>query len=119
VIITVITVNVMEMIVHQIIGVTGVRHTLMAAGRSMDVSCGMAGAAVIRRALRSIDTGGLDRMLVRVLAINVVEMAIVKIIRVAVVSDSRVTACGSVRMHMPFMLLPFVSHDPAPSYTMR
>jgi hypothetical protein len=119
VIVTVITMHVMQVIAHEIVGVSRVRHALVAARRAVRMSCAMAGAAVIRRAFRSVHVRRVDRVLVRVIAINMMEMAIVKIISVAVVPDGRVTACGSVGMRVPFMRMTFVSHDPPPSWRMR
>jgi hypothetical protein len=114
VIVTVIAVHVVEMIADQIVDVPRMRYALMATVRTVHVSCGMAGAAVIRRALRAIGACCLDRVLVRVIAVRVMQVAVVQIVRMAVVLERRVTTGRSMRMRVPVVLVTCLSHETAP-----
>jgi hypothetical protein len=112
-IVTVATVRMMEVTVYEIVRVSGMRHALMSTRRPVHVSCLVTAAVVIGRTLRAVHVRDLNRVFVDVIAVNVVQMAIVKKILVAIVRHRRVTASGSVRVRMPLVFLT-LSHDATP-----
>jgi hypothetical protein len=114
VIVTVIAVQVVEVIAHEIVDMPIMRHALMSTIRTVHVSYGVAGATVMGRTLRAIGACRLDRVLVSVIAVRVMQVAVVQVVRVAVVLDRRVTAGRSMRMRVPVVLVTFLSHETAP-----
>jgi len=114
VVVAVTSVWMMQVAAHEIVRVPGVRHTRMAACWAMDVSFLMAAARVIRRAVRSVRARGVERVFVHVVAMDVVQMPVVEIVRVAVVLHRHVAAGGSVRVRVSVVLLALLSHYRAP-----
>lgn len=72
---------------------------------------------MIGRALRTVPGGALDYVLVNVIAMHVMQMAVVQIVGVAVVLEGDVTAPCPVRVRMLFVC--FVSHCAPPSQSLN
>ena len=97
--------------VHQIVDMASVRHGFMTAVRPMNVIGLMGATFVVRCALILICFGCLYMMFVNVVPVNVVKMAVVKIIGMAVVLHGCVAASGAVDMGVSFMFAAGFSHN--------
>lgn len=91
-------VRVVEVALDQVITVIAVRHARMSAAGAVDMIGGVAGAAVVRRALRRVGRVDRDRVLVDVIAVDAVQVSIVEIVDVAGVLDREVAAVGAVNV---------------------
>jgi hypothetical protein len=96
VVVAVAGVHVMQVALDQIVGVIAVRHARVSTAGAVDVVGGVAGAAVVRRALRRVGRVDGDRVLIDVIAVKVVQVPIVEIVDVTGVLDREVTAVGTV-----------------------
>jgi len=104
--------RVVQVVVHQVVGVIAVRHRLVAAARPMPVARLVPRASVVRRAPVWVRLAHRDRVLVDVILVGVMQVAIVQEIDVAVVLDRGVAASlavdvvvalvGIVRHRSPF-----------------
>jgi hypothetical protein len=100
VVVAVTIVRVVEMALDQVVGVIAMRHRRMAAVDAVDVTGGMAGAAMVRRALGRVGRVDRDRVLIDVIAVDVMQVPIVQIVDVAGVLDRGMAAVGTVNMVM-------------------
>jgi hypothetical protein len=91
-IIAVIPVGMMQVSVDQIVDVIAVRHRLVPASRTVHVPAVVPAAPVLRRAPVRIGGRYLDRVLVHVILVHMVEMAVVEIVDVIAVADSGMPA---------------------------
>ena len=98
-IIAVITMRMVEAAVDEIVEMVAMRHRFMSAVRTVDMR-----AVNLRRALLGIFRAHRDDMFVHVILVHMVEMAIVKIIHMAVMADGRVTASRAVLVGMVAVL---------------
>jgi hypothetical protein len=98
VVVAVAVVRVVEVALDQVVDVIAVRHAGMSAGGAVNVVGGVAGAAVVRRALRRVGRVDGDRVLVDMIAVDVVQVPVVEIVDVAGVLDREVAAVGAVDM---------------------
>ncbi len=98
VVVAVAAVRVMQVALHQVIGMVAVRHGFMAAARAVLVGLVMAAAGVFRRALAGILLAHGQLVLFHVLALDVVQVAVVQVIDMAVMLDCGVPAAGAVLM---------------------
>ena len=98
-IIAVILVRVMESPVDEVIGVLAVRHGLVAAVSAVDVLTAVVLAVADVRELFV----NRQRVLIDVIAVRLVEMAIVDEVDVPVVDDRRVAAAGAVDVVVIFV----------------
>jgi hypothetical protein len=100
VIVAVAAVRMVQMAIDQIVHMTAVRDGFVPAIRAMDVLSGVAGAGVAGRA--GVGVGGVDWqvMLVEVVAVGLMEVAVVHVVGVAVMLDGSVAATGSVDVGM-------------------
>jgi len=89
---------VVQVAIHQIVHVVPVRYSLMAAVWPVNVFLAMSGTLVGRGAVLWIRSAHLNAMIVHMIAVLMVEVAIVQIIRVTVVLDSLVAAVGTMCM---------------------
>jgi hypothetical protein len=87
VVVAVAVVRVVEVALDQVVDVIAVRHAGVSAAGAVNVVGGVAGAAVVRRALRRVGRVDGDRVLVDVIAVDVVQVSIVEIVDVAGVLD--------------------------------
>jgi len=100
VIVAVAVVRMVQMAIDQIIHMAAVRDGFVAAIRTVDMPGVMAGACVTGRA--GVRVGGVDGqiMLVEVVAVGLMEVAVVDVVGVAVMLDGSVAATGSVDVGM-------------------
>jgi hypothetical protein len=103
VIVAVAVVRVVEVTLDQVIGVIAVRHAGVAARGAVDMVGGVAGAAMVRRALGGVARVDGDRVLIDVIAVDVVQVSIVKVVDMTGVLDRDVAAVGAVDMVMGFV----------------
>ena len=82
----------MQMAIHQVIHMVAMRHDFVAAIGTVSVGLLIGGAALVRRAFLRIRRGHLNLMVVHMIAVGVMQVAIVKIISVAVVFHGGVPA---------------------------
>jgi hypothetical protein len=97
-------VRVMQVSAHEIVDVVPVRHGLVAAARSVDVGRGVRSARVRGRACGRIRAPDGDPMFVDMVAVHVVQVAVVEIVHVTVVVDGDVTAACPVDVGVLGML---------------
>jgi hypothetical protein len=88
-----ITVRMVQPTVHKIVDMVTMRHRFMSAVWTVRMR-----AVDLRRALHGICRVDRDRMLVHVILVHVVEMAIVKIVHMAVMANCRVPAIQAMLM---------------------
>jgi hypothetical protein len=91
---------VVQVAIHQIVHVVPVRHRLMAAMRSVNMFLAVSGALVGRGALLGIRSAHLNAVIVHMIAVLMVEVAIVQIIGVTVVLYSLMAAIRTMRVGM-------------------
>ena len=92
--------RVVEMPIDEIVDMAVMRHRLVSAAGTMDVARLMAGTAVIRRAGVRVRLRHLDLMLVHVVAMRMVQMAIMQIVDMVAVPQCGVAAAGAMRVAM-------------------
>lgn len=97
-VIAVTVVRVVEMALDQVIGVVAMRHRRMATAGAVGVTGGVAGAAMVRRALGRIGRVDPDRVFIDVIAVDVVQVPVVQIVDVAGVQDGGMAAAGTVNV---------------------
>jgi hypothetical protein len=96
---------VMEVPVHQVIRMPGVRNRFVPAARAVHVGILMAAAGVLGRAAVGIARGIRKLVAIRVTVVHVVHMPFVQVIGVTLVLDRGMTACGIVHMRVSFVRL--------------
>jgi hypothetical protein len=96
VIVAVGAVRMVQMAIHQVINMVAMRHGFVSAVGTVSVGLLMAGAAVVRRAFLRIRRSHLNLMVVHMIAVTVMQVAIVKVIGVAVVFHGGVSAVWAV-----------------------
>ena len=105
-------VGVMQVPVDQIVYMVAVRHRFVAAARAVLVFLVMAGTGMVGRAAPRIVGAHLDLVLVDVIAVRVMEMAIVQVVEVIAVLDRGMAAGRTMRVRMVGMDLVVVAgHD--------
>lgn len=97
-------VRVMQMTIHQIVDMVPVRHAFVAARRSVCMSGLVTATDMLRRAGYRIIGAGRDLMVIHMIAMDVVEVAIVKIIRMPLVLYGGVSTIRTVGVAMSFVL---------------
>ena len=97
-IVAVTSVRVVQMPGHQIIHVVAVRHSVVPAVWSVRVVLGVLAAVVLRRAARRVARVDGEAVIVDVIAVHVVQVAVVKVIRMVAVSHRLMAAPGFVLM---------------------
>ena len=97
-IITVVSVSMVQMAVDQVIDVIPVRNRLVSAVRSVHVTGFVAAALMRRRALIGVARRHRNDVLVDVVAVWVMEMTVVQVIDVTIVLDRGVPAAGAMFM---------------------
>jgi len=115
-IVAVSTVRMMQMTIHQVIHVVAMRYRFVAAVDTVGVGLPIGGrAVVVRRAFVRIRRSHLNPMVVHMIAVGVMQMAIMKIIRVAIVFHGGVPAVWAMHVAVsPRMLMVSVSHRFSP-----
>jgi len=103
VIITVILVRVVEASVDEVVGVLAVRYRLVAAVRAMHVLAAIVLAVAVVGEL-VIDR---QRVLINVVAVRLVQVAVVNEVDVAIVDDRRVATAWAMDVVVIFVRVPF------------
>jgi hypothetical protein len=111
-IVAVVAVRMVQVPIHQVIHMVAVRNRFVSACWSVDVRFLVAGTGMSGSAGIGIGARHRQGMLIDVVAVNVVEMAVVQIIGMAIVLDWRVTAIGTVLMAMTLMRFAFFHGNP-------
>lgn len=96
VVVAVIAVRMVQMTVDQVIDVVAVRHRFMPAARPMHMTGAMAGTVVLRRAAVRVGGADGDHVLVDMVAMHVMQVAVMQEIDVAFVAHRGVTALRAV-----------------------
>ncbi|XSC47640.1 hypothetical protein ACF1BQ_020745 [Bradyrhizobium sp. RDT10] len=99
-VIAVVTMGVMQMTIDQIVRVVAVRDSLVATARPVTVRSVVSTATMIWRATVWIRGAYRKRVLVHMILVWVMQMSIMKIVDVAIVTNSDVAAAGSVLMRV-------------------
>ena len=113
-IVTVRSVWMVQVPLHQIVHVVSMRHGLMPAVGPMDVIGLVCPAVVVRCTSILVCFARLQLMFVNVVSVNMVQMAVVEIIGMAIVLDGRVATIGAMDMGMPFMFSTGFGHGSSP-----
>jgi len=108
------SVRMVQMPLHQIVHVVCMRYGFMAAVGPVDVIGLVPSAVVVGRAAILVCFACLHRVFVNVVSVNMVQMAVVEVISMAVVLDGRVATIGAVDMGMPFMFDAGFGHGSSP-----
>jgi hypothetical protein len=100
-----------KMAIHQVINMVAMRHGFVAAVSTVSVGLLMGCAVVVRRAFLRIRRGHLNLMIIHMIAVSVMQVAIVKIIGVAVVFHGDVPAVWAMHVAVgPRVLLVSITH---------
>jgi hypothetical protein len=91
-----VAVRVVQVAIDEIVDVVAMRHGLVTAPGPVLVSRLMSRTLVLGRASVRVRSGDLDRVLVDVVGMHVMEMAVMEIIDVIAMLDRRVSAAGAV-----------------------
>jgi hypothetical protein len=110
VIVAVGAVRVVQVAVHQIVGVMTVRNRFVSASRAVAVTAIVALALVRRRALLWIGSIDADAALIYVIAVDVMHVTIVQVIVVIAVLDGPMSTTWLMYVCMPGVRL-MVAHD--------
>ena len=104
-------VRMVQVAIHQVIDMIAVRHGLVATVGPVSVRLLMGGTTVVRSAFLWIRRGHFDLVVVYMVAVTVVQVAIVKIIGVAIVFHGGVPAVWAMLVAVgPRVLLVSLSH---------
>ena len=103
-----------QVALHQIVHMVAVRDGFMPTVRAVDVVGLMRSAVVVGCTTILVGFAGFQFVFVHMVSVKVVQMAVVQIIGVSIVLDSRVTTIGTVDMGMPFMSYAGFRHDDSP-----
>lgn len=91
-----IAMRVMQVAVHEVVDVVAVRHRFVPAARPMHMTGAMASAVMLRRAAVRVGCADGDYVLVDMVAMHVMEVAVMQEIDVAFVAHRGVTALRAV-----------------------
>lgn len=86
------------MAVHQIVDMITVRHRLVTAARAMDMAWLMTSATMVLRASIWVCRGHLDDMLIDIVAFDMLQMTILKVVHMTTVTYGGVSAIRAVHM---------------------
>lgn len=98
VVVAMVAMRVMQASVNQIVNVIAVRNGGMTAFRSVNVLGGMFGGGETRRALVGVRGTDGNRVFVHMIAVRMMQMAVVKIVHMSVMLDGGVSAAGAVNV---------------------
>jgi hypothetical protein len=111
VIVAVPVVGVVEVTVDDVVGVVAVRDHLVTTVGAVCVILAVVGAGVGRSAVGGVLGVDGENVLVNVVAVDVMEVAVVEKVFVAIVLDRLVSAVGPVRVVVVFVCLVLGAHD--------
>lgn len=115
-VIAVLAVGVMQVIADQVVDVVAVRYRLVAAAGTVGVTRLVAVAVMIGGAALRVLGVGLKYVLIDVIAVGMVQMALMEIVEVVAVLDGGVTTAGTVHVRMVGMGEVLV-HEPQSPHT--
>ena len=99
-VVTMIAMGVVQLSIHQVVGVVPMRDSFVTASWAVPVARVVAAHASVLRAFIGVGSAHLEHMLVDVIFVRVMQVPVVKIINMAIVPNSGVTAPGAVHMGM-------------------
>ena len=97
-IVAVFAMRVVQMIADPVIDMVAMRHRVMAAAGTVNMTGFMPGAAMVRGAAFRVLARHREHVLVAVIAVRVVQMAVVQVIDMAVMAHGLMPAAGAVAM---------------------
>jgi len=95
-----VAVGMVQVAIDEIVDVVAVRHRFVSAAGAMHMPRLMAGAAVLGRTAIGVLRGYFDDVLVHVVAMGMVQVAVVQVIDVVAMADGGVSAARPVLMVM-------------------
>lgn len=107
VVVAVAVVRMVEMPVHQVVGVIAVGHGLVTAARAVLVTGLVRAAVVIGRTALGIRFVDRDRVLVHVVSMGMMQVAVVQVVHMIAVLDGHMAAPGPMDVGMAFVDLMF------------
>jgi hypothetical protein len=110
VVVAVLAVRVVQVAVDEIVRMVAMRQCFVAAVRSVNVIGGMSTALVFRGTTVLVRGRGCECVFVDMIAVDVVQVAIMEIVDVTVMADGRVSAVCTVHMRVPLLLHASISH---------
>jgi hypothetical protein len=114
-VVAVTAVGMVEMPVHQVVHVVAMGHRLVAAARSVPVLAIMAAAIMVGRAAVGVVRRDLDRVLVDVPLVGMMEVPVVQVVDMIAVLDGDMPAIGPVGVRMILVdPMVVVGHDCLP-----
>ena len=93
-------IRVMQVALHQIVGMVTVRHGIVAAAGSMLVPRVVTAAGVRCRAACGVRTGHVERVLVDMAFVHVMQMAVMQVVDMSSVLDLRMRTVGTMLVRM-------------------
>jgi hypothetical protein len=103
VVVAVVAVLMMQVALHEVVGVVAVRNRVVTAAWSVAMAGVVAVTGVLRCAAGRVLRADLDPVLIDMAVVGMVEMAVVQVIDVAIVADRGVAASLPVLVRMPLM----------------
>ena len=110
-------VRMVQMALHQVIDMVAVGHGFVPAVGAVNVIGFMRAAVVLGRASILVGLVGRQCVFVHMIAVNVMQVAVVEIIGVAIVVDGGMAAIRSVNVSMPFVFAAGFRHRGTPRRT--
>jgi len=105
VVIAMVSVRMVEMTIDEVVDVVAVDYRWVTATGSVDVALVVAGAFMAGRAAVWIDCRYLQHAFIHMVAVNVVQVSVVQVVRMALMLDGEMTASRTMLMLMTFNLL--------------
>jgi hypothetical protein len=103
VVVAVAIVRVMQMAAHQVVCVIAMRNSFVTAVGAVNVAFLVSAAIVFWGALVRIGAARTDLVIINVIAMDIVHVAVMKVIGVPVVAHRGMSALWTVRVGMPFV----------------
>jgi hypothetical protein len=94
--VAVVAVGMVQVAVHQVIGMVAVRHGFVTAAGTVTVTLIVSTAVMGRRAVAGIGSTHRQHVLVHMVALNVVQVPVMQVVCMAVVLDGGMAAAGAV-----------------------
>jgi hypothetical protein len=95
-----IAMRVVEMAIHEVVHMVAMGHLCMTTTRTVDMTRVVPGAFVTRRASVGICRCYFERAFIDVVAVNVMQMAIVQVVRVTIMFDRRMATAWTMLMRV-------------------
>lgn len=105
-----VTVRMVQMTVHQVVGVISVRHRLVSTIGTVFMALVVASAIMLRSTPRWVFSAHADLVFVNMVTMRVVKVPIVKIVVMTLVLYGHVSTVRTVYVIVPFVNLMFAAH---------